>query len=298
MGAKAGLKHMSSSPANANANVNPTTAENEKPTSSSEDRRPSTAASENLTVLRAKIIQKGLFLPEGDGLLAVRDKKLRGIEYEVKISVKTETKVLEEESDNFKPHEDDEVEEELGGDGHTKRRIIRKRRILYFHIREVYHGSPMYGSDLHAQVTEADFMEMLEKNSIQDQGPKDNIKDGRSRSKRPNLWNHIRQVVNVLLKCMDVKNSPNDRRKMNLIIRVPKALRKSMSRKMSTKSLTRSSSSTDVKASPSDEAKEANISAEKSILPTQESLISLQNQSILLDSSSATLDNTERGFWS
>eukprot|EP00946_MAST-07B_sp_MAST-7B-sp1_P000640 g640.t1 len=297
VGAKAGLKHMSSSPTNANANVNPTTAENEKPTSSSEDRRPSTAASENLTVLRAKIIRKGLFLPEGDGLLAVRDKKLRGIEYEVKISVKTETKVLEEESDNFKPHEDDEVEEEIGGDGHTKRRIIRKRRILDFHIREVYHGSPMYGSDLHAQVTEADFMEMLEKNS----GYKTRVQRITSEmaeagQKGPIYGTISDKLVNVLLKCMDVKNSPNDRRKMNLIIRVPKALRKSMSRKMSTKSLTRSSSSTDVKASPSDEAKEANISAEKSILPTQESLISLQNQSILLDSSSATLDNTERGL--
>ena len=126
------------------------------------DRRPETAP-ENIELLKGAIVKKNLFLPQGDGVLVFAEKKLRSILYDIRISVKTEVQVLNVDDDESMEGEDIH-EEETVQDGHVVMQRHRKRRVLTFHCRELYHGTPLYGTDVMAEQSELDIMMSLRKN--------------------------------------------------------------------------------------------------------------------------------------
>jgi hypothetical protein len=197
------------------------------------DRRPETAP-ENIHLLKGAIIKQNLFLPKGDGILLFAEKKLRSILYDIRVSVKTEIQVLSEDDESI---EGEEIhEEESVEDGHVVMQKVRTRRVLSFHCRELYHGTPLYGTDVQAEKSELEIMMELRKNPAwHAKVVQATIKMAQTKG---TVYGHINQTVKeILLKLMKLENVKGDRRKFELNIRASKPVRKSLKRKVSTKSM-------------------------------------------------------------
>ena len=166
--------------------------------------RPETAP-DNIQILSGKIIKKHLFLPEGNGIVLYTEKKLRSILYDIRVIVQTELDVVEEDTEVLE--EEDIVEEEKVVDGHVTMERIRTRRLLTFHCRELYHGTPLYGTDIVAEKSEIEIFHMLKNN------PNWEKKIVNATMKlavqKNNVYGEVTKVVRELLvKMMDLGNAP------------------------------------------------------------------------------------------
>ena len=231
------------------------------------DRRPETAP-QNIRLLEGKIIQKGLFLPEGEGILMFAEKKLRSILYDVRVNVETEVQRMKDD-ETVLDGEFVEEEETVSEEGHVEIHRMRKRRVLTFHCRELYHGTPLYGTDVFAQKSESEIMEMVRTN------PTWASKIAKATGKmamhggKTNLRGMVNKTIReLLLKMMDLGNAPGDRRKFLLEIRVPRPLRKSLRRKVSSKAMLTSG----VGAGSSVESLESLVSLESSGVSPENSI--------------------------
>jgi hypothetical protein len=198
------------------------------------DRRPETAP-ENIRILFGKIVKKGLFLPEGEGILLFAEKKLRAILYDIRVNLETEVQRMkddEEALDGDIIKETETVSEE----GHVVVQRLRTRRVLTFHCRELYHGTPLYGTDVYAQKSEIEIMEMVQTNAAWSRKIAEATKH-MAGTKQPIKGTVNKTIRELLLKMMDLGNTPGDRRKFLLNIRVPRPVRKSLRKKVSSKAM-------------------------------------------------------------